>query len=247
MPFRSVAVLVLWHAISPTLAGPPLSIDDPGILDPGQLEAIVGTSLVSTEAGDYHQVPVLDLSLGIIQDYVQVSLVYPFVYAAPNDGGSTSDFGNPEVGVKWRFLSSDRLQMAFAPYYAFGVSSSKAELGIGDDTDVMVLPVNMEYQVNEKWRLNGEVRYASVADGADHWGYGAAIAHALHERWELLFELSGTTGRDFDNGFLDARVGFDASVTESFHILFSMATGLREPSGEDELDYDLFLGFQFFR
>ena len=52
---------------------------------------------------------------------------------------------------------------------------------------------------------------------------------------------------DFDNDFLDARVGFDAAVTESFHVLFSMATGLHEPNGEDKLDYDVFLGFQFLR
>jgi hypothetical protein len=55
------------------------------------------------------------------------------------------------------------------------------------------------------------------------------------------------TDSDFDNDFLEARMGFDAAMTESFHVLFSMATGLREPSGEDKLDYDVFLGFQFLR
>jgi hypothetical protein len=244
---RSVAALALLHALSPTLAGPPLSIDDPGILDPLQLEAIVATTLVSTDAGDYYQVPVLDISLGFIQDYAQVSLVYPFVYSASNDGGSASDFGNLELGVKWRFLNSTRLQLAFAPYYAFGVPGSTAEKGIGDDTDVVFFPVNAEYQINEKWRLNGEVRYASVDGGDNNWGYGAAMAYARDQRWELLFELSGATGTDFDNGSLEARVGFDAGVTETFHILFSMGTGLSEPSGEDKLDYDVFLGFQFFR
>jgi hypothetical protein len=247
MLFRPVAALALLHAFSPTLAGPPLSIDDPGILEPWQLEVIAATTFTSTDAGDYYQVPGLDISLGIIQGHAQVSLVYPYVYTASNDGGSASDFGNLELGVKWRFLNSGRLQMAFAPHYAFGVTRSTAEKDIGDNTDVVVFPVNAEYQINDKWRLNGEVRYASVDGGDDNWGYGGAIAYARDERWELLFELSGTTGSDFDNGFLEARVGFDASLTESFHILCSVATGLRESSGEDKLDYDVFLGFQFFR
>ena len=34
---------------------------------------------------------------------------------------------------------------------------------------------------------------------------------------------------------------------DSLHLLFSMATGLHEPSGEDKLDYDIYLGLQFFR
>lgn len=245
--FRPVATLALLHAFSQTLAGPPLSIDDPGILELWQLEVIAAATFTSTDAGDYYQVPVLDISLGFIQDYAQVSLVYPYVYAAPNGGDSESDFGNLELGVKWRFLNSDRLQMAFAPYYAFGVATSTAEKGLGDKMDLTVFPLNAEYQFNDKWRFNAEVQYASADGGDDGWGYGGAVAYSLDERWAFLFELSGTTDSDFDNDFLEARIGFDAVVTESFHVLFSMATGLREPSRDDKLDYDVFLGFQFFR
>jgi len=243
--FWPFAALALLHAFSATSAGPPLSIDDPGILDPWHLEVITATTVTSTNAGDFYQVPLFDVSLGVIRDYVQVAVVYPYVNVASDDGGSEWDFGNLQVGAKWRFLNSDRLQMAFAPSYAFGVSRSVAEKGLGDNTDVVVFPVNAEYQINATWRLNGEALYASVDDGDDEWGYGAAVAYALNERWELLFELSGTTDSDFDTDFLEARVGFDAALTESVHLLFSMATGLRQSSGEDELDYDIFLGFQF--
>jgi len=69
----------------------------------------------------------------------------------------------------------------------------------------------------------------------------------LNERWELLFELSGATDTDFDDDILDARAGFDFAFTEDLHLLFSAATGLREPDGEEELDYDIFLGLQFFQ
>jgi len=172
-------------------------------------------------------------------------MVYPHAHAAPDNGRSEWDFGNLEVGVKWRFLNSGRLQMALAPYYVFGVKRGSAATGIGNNTDVMVFPVNAEYQINDMWRLNGELRYSSIEAGDDEWDYGAAVAYALDERWEYLFELSGTTDSDFDSDFLVARAGVDAAVTESLHLLFSIATGLREPSGQDELNYDLFFGFQF--
>ena len=119
--------------------------------------------------------------------------------------------------------------------------------GIGDDSDVLAFLVPAEYQVNEAWRLNVSVGYASVEDSGDEWGYGAAVAYGLNDRWELLLELSGATNTDFDDDLLDVRAGFDFGVTENFHLLFSAGTGLRELDGEDELDYDVFLGLQFFQ
>lgn len=244
---RPMLALLVLHPLSPSLAGPPLSIDDPGILEPLQLELITAATLTSSDVRDYYQVPLLDVSMGLIQDYVQFSVVYPYIHSNPDDGSSASEFGNLEVGVKWRFLNNDRLQMAFAPSYAFGVTRRAAAQGIGDETDYAVFPVNAEYRLNDLWQVNGEVRYVSVDAGGDEWDYGVGAAYALDERWKFLFELSGTADNDLGNHFLDARVGFDAVVTESIHVLFSIATGLREPSGADKLDVDVFIGIQYFR
>lgn len=228
------------------LAGPPLSIDDPGVLDPWHWEIIGATTLTSGSGGDYWQAPVLDISLGIIQDYVQVGFVYPYSRADSVSGGPQSDFGNAELGVKWRFLNSERLQMAFAPYHAFAVSGGTAAKGIGDDEDATVLPINAEYSINDRWSLNGEVRYVSVDSGSNEWGHGAAVAFAPDDRWTLLVELAGASDTDFNDDFLELRVGFDAMLNDSFHLLFSIATGIEEPSGAGYLDYDIFLGLQYF-
>lgn len=244
---RLMLALLALDTFSPVLAGPPLSIDDPGILEPMQLEFITATTLASTGAGKYAQIPLLDLSLGLIQDSVQLSVVYPFIYVNPDDGGSASDFGNPGLGVKWRFLSVGQLQMAVAPSYVFGVTPGVAAQGIGDQKDVMTVPVNAEYRFNDAWRINGEARYMKVDDGDDEWGYAAAVAYTLNKRWEFLFELSAITEHGVDIDYLETRVGFDATVTESVHVLFSIATGLREPNSVDKLDYDMFIGIQYFR
>ncbi len=241
------AALAVSCALTQAIAGPPLSIEDPGILEPGQWEIITATTATSTDGGDFYQAPLLDISLGVIGDYVQIAAAYPYVYADPNDGDSEWDFGNLEVGVKWRFWNTETLQVAFAPIYAFGVTRDTAEKGIGDDTDVAAFPLAAEYQINDAWRVNASAGYASVKDSGDEWGYGAAVAFRLNERWELLFELSGATDTDFDDDILDARAGFDFAFTEDLHLLFSAATGLREPDGEEELDYDIFLGLQFFQ
>jgi hypothetical protein len=61
------------------------------------------------------KLPVLDVSLGVIDQQVQIGATYPYVIADPEGQDSDSDFGNLELGVKWRFWNSEDLQVAFAP------------------------------------------------------------------------------------------------------------------------------------
>ena len=245
--FWPALVLAITLYAPSTMAGPPLSLEDPGILDQGQWEVITATTFPSTDSGDAWQAPLLDVSLGVVQDYVQIFAAYPYVYSDPDDGDSEWDFGNLETGIKWRFINTERLQVAVGGVYAFGVTRNTAEKGIGDDGDVAALVVPVEYQLTDKWRLNTSVGYASVEDGGDEWGYGAAVAYGMNERLELLFELSGASDTDFADDILDVRAGFDFAFTDAFHFRVSAAPGLREPDGEVELDYDILVGRLSFR
>ena len=61
------------------------------------------------------------------------------------------------------------------------------------------------------------------------------------------FNTPTPTSLTFDEDVLDLRAGFDFALTDSVHFLFSAATGLRERDSEEELNYDLYFGVQFFR
>lgn len=245
--YRLALALVILLVCTSALAGPPLSIDDPGILDPLQLEIIAAVTSTNTDSGDLLQLPLLDLSLGVIEDYLQVGVAFSHVHARPNEGKSELDSGSTSLALKWRFVNSEKLQMSFAPYYVFGVSRSAESRGIGDNADVAVFPVNAEHGINEKWRLNGEMSYARVQGGEAYWHLGAAVAYAANSRWDLLLEVAGTSDTAFGMDYVDIRAGFDAALSESFHLLFSMASGLRQAPGEDELDLNVFLGVQYLR
>lgn len=240
----ALAVLILLVCTT-ALAGPPLSIDDPGILDPGQLEVIAAVTSTQTSAGDFWQLPLIDMSLGVIEDYLQVGFAFSHVHVRPNDGNSESDTNSPALALKWRFVNSEKFQMSFAPYYVFGVSRRAELIGIGDSADVAVFPVNAEYGINERWRLNGEVSYARVQGDDSQWFYGAAVGYSANSRWDLLLEVAGTSDSTFNTDFVEIRAGFDASLSESLHLLFSMASDLRQAQGEDELDLNVFLGIQY--
>jgi len=246
--FMRIAVVaaVVWLIFGQrAIAGPPLSIDDPGIVEPWHWEVIGAATVTSGREGDYWQLPVLDISLGVIKDSVQVGFVYPYAHADTGDGGIKSDFGNAEVGVKWRFYASEHLQMAFAPYYAFGVSRRIANKGIGAENDAAVWPINAEYRINDRWSLNGELRYISVQEQENAVGYGAAVAFAANARWMFMFEFAGESDTDFSDEFHEVRAGFDVALTDSFHLLFSLATGVKDQNSPGELDYDVFLGLQY--
>jgi hypothetical protein len=245
--YRLALALLIPLMGTTALSGPPLSIDDPGILDPWQLEIIAAVTSTKTGTGDLWELPLLDMSLGVIEDYLQVGVAFSHVHVRPNDGKSEADAGSSTLALKWRFVNSEKLQMSFAPYYAFGVSRNAESKGIGDSADIAVLPVNAEYGINEKWRLNGEVSYARVQGGEAHWHLGAAAAYTANSRWDLLLEVAGTSNSAFGMDFVDIRAGFDASLSESLHLLFSMASGLRRAHGEDEMDLNVFLGVQYLR
>ena len=242
---RLACGLVVLLLCTTALAGPPLSIDDPGILDPWQLEMIAAVTSTKTRAGDTWQLPLIDMSLGVIEDHLQLGVAFSRVHVHPNDGNSESDTNNPALALKWRFVNGEKLQMSFAPYYVFGVSRSAESIGIGDSADVAVFPVNAEYGVTERWRLNGEVSYVRVQGDEAHWFYGAAVGYAANSRWDLLFEVAGTTDSTFNADFVEVRAGFDGALSESFHLLFSMASDLRQARGEDELDLNVFFGVQY--
>jgi hypothetical protein len=226
-------------------AGPPLVIADPGVLEPGQWEVITAVSSAAIGDNDFYAVPLLDVSLGLISERLQISVTYPNIYADTSNSNSNWAFGNLELGATWRFWQNEKWQVALAPIYAFGVTRRTADQGIGNVGDVATLPLLAEYQVSENWRITTAFGYERVESADDLWNYGAAIAHSYNASWELLAELAGARNRDTGKVVLDIRTGFDYAVTPEFHILAAVATGLREVDPSEKLDYEVFLGLQF--
>jgi len=226
-------------------SGPPLVTDDPGILDPGGWEIIAATTATFSSEGDVYQLPLLDVSYGVLEN-IQVGAVYPYVFVDPDDGSSDSEFGNLQLAAKWRFINAENLQVSVGSIYAFGISVHAAQRGVGDDEDILYLPVNLEYSWSD-WRFNAEFGYASIKNADDGLGYGAAIAHPLTSRAEIMFELYGGSETDFSEDNLNFNVGFDVEMSQDMHLLFAVGSGLKEPDGEASLDLEIYLGLQLLR
>ena len=239
-----IILVNIYHA-GAVHAGPPLTIDDPGILDSGQWEIIGAVTGSGTDDINVYQA-VLDVSVGLTEN-TQLSAVYPYVWADPAIGDSHTQFGNLAVGFKWRFYDAERLQLAFAPAYAFGIVLSAALRGIGDDTDILFLPVNFAWSLGGDWTLNGEFGYVSTKADTDGFGYGVGMAHPFGAKTQLMFEFYGGSDTDFDQDSLNFNVGLDYQVGSAWHLLGAAGAGLREPDSREKLDFNVYLGVQYFR
>lgn len=243
LPVSCLAAIVLFagHAH----AGPPLFIDDPGILDPGQWEIIAAATTAKTRAGDEaHELPVLDVSVGLTEN-IQASAAYPYVFVETADGTEADDFGNLALGLKWRFYNGENLQIAFAPGYQFGISVAAATLGVGSDTKIALLPISLEYSFGD-WTLNAEVGYAAIEEEEDEVAYGVALGHPVGSRTQLMFEIYGATNSELGDNFVNFNIGADIELTPAWHLLLAVGSGISEPTGAEELDYTGFLGIQYF-
>jgi hypothetical protein len=243
-PWKSWAcTLILLTVSRATFAGPPLSIDDPDILETGTFEVIVAAAFDSRDSGASYLLPVLDVSYGVAED-IQVAAVATRLVVDPDDGSTRSDFGPGAVGVKWRFLDRDALQMAISPFFEWQLREGAVDRGVAEDLEAWVLPVDLAYQWTTL-RLLAEVRYASIHDEGDEWGYGVALAYPVTSRLEALAEIHGGADYKLDDTSWLYRLGIDFALSERWHVLASLGSSFDEP-GQDDLDLQGYLGLQWF-
>ena len=229
------------------LAGPPMVVDDPGTAAPRGWEIIAATEGVRTNEGSkVYALPLLDVSFGVAPT-LELSASLPYVFADPAGAGSKSDFGNAALGFKWRFVDAERFRIAMAPSYSFGLSRGDATAGIGDRSDSVFLPVNAEVAMAGRWTLNGEVGYLAFDDNKDQWFYGLAVGHPVGRRTQLMVDFHGWVEHGGDDDFLGFRFGADVALSSAWHLLAAVGSGLREPSGAEETDYEWYFGIQHLR
>lgn len=238
-------VLAICVFMGQPLAGPPLTTDDPGITDFREWEIIAAATGATSDAVDVYQLPLLDISYGLTPN-TELSASLPYVFADVAGARSDNDLGNLAVGFKWQFLNRENVQLSFAPIFAFGIRASAAQRGVGADDGILFLPVNFQYTIGGEWTVIGEFGYASVKNNADALGYGVAFGHPIGRRTQILFEIFGASETDFAEDNLNFHVGFDIELNPRLHWLMAFGSGLSSPDDREELDFDFYLGVQYF-
>lgn len=232
-------------SIAATFAGPPLTIDDPGILQPGGLEIILAADGAKTDAIKTYDFPVLDTSLGLTEN-IQMSVVLPLQKIDEPGEPSKTDMGYGEVGVKWRFFKNDSTELAFAPAYSVPLNDGSTVRGVIDDIRILNLPLLAGWEYGD-WSILAQVAYAISSKSGNGWDYGVAGGYQLTAKLQLLAEIYGATGSRASQTDVNYNLGFDYGFTEQFHLLVSARSKLfSDLPSEERLKYGWFVGLQWF-
>jgi len=227
------------------LAGPPLVIDDPGILDPGTWEVILGISVDDRPACKITQAPSLDVSFGVSPNS-QISFFLPRTVVNSDQKAKESGLGLASIGYKWQLVSTPQWKFALAANYDALISHDLYRKKSPDDVRILGLPLLVEHSHGD-WTWNGQLGWNKVSDGIKYWDYGLALSHPVGDRTQLMAEVYGYAESSFDSSELNYQVGVDVEINPAFHLLAS--AGSRIKSGfkpVNRLDYSFFIGLQWF-
>ena len=238
--------LLLLGLPSVVWSGPPMVGDDPGTAERSHLEVIVAINGASRPSIDSAQVPLLDLAYGLSSN-TEISLVMARQEIKTNVESSSSGWGDAVIGYKWRFFNNETLQLAISGSYSHAMRHSSARRGLVEDVGIVTLPLMASLEVGENvWNL--QIGYSINSIGGKAFDYSMALGHPIGNSGQLWFELWGLADNHFDNEEFNFRVGLDYALGERTHVLAALGGPITSRLGrEDELNYDFYLGLQWFR
>lgn len=226
-------------------AGPPLAIDDPGILNPGQWEVIVAVDRAEFAGAAAYDLPVLDVSLGLTQN-TQISAALSRAVVAVEEAPRRSGLGYASVGYKWRWYADDVSEWAIAVNYDFPASHQVFRRDTPDDLKVLSLPVLYARSLDD-WTVLGQIAWVLGNDGSRAWDYGLALTHPLGPRAEWMVELFGTADSSFGQETLNYHLGIDYAFSEDLHGLASVGSRISTDTPlADRLNFRYYVGLQWF-
>jgi hypothetical protein len=249
---RALVLIVSFLIILPALTtravlaqgGPPLITDDPGTPGDGNWEINVAFEAEKRGTQRSYAIPLLDINYGL-GDRIQLKYEVPWLVLDERGQHTRAGLGNSALGVKWRFFDQDkhRVDMSLYPQLEFNNSGSAVDRGLVDKGIEFVLPFQVEKSFGPI-SLNPEFGYVFHEYDDNEWIYGLALGYEASSKLELLGEISGTTGQDFENDELVFNIGARWELSETNTLLFSAGRSFRD-SASGEPEFLLYTGMQF--
>lgn len=223
--------------------GPPLITDDPGTPGDGRWEINIAFTVEKRKTERSYESPILDINYGL-GERIQLKYEVPWLVLDEHGERTKNGLGNSIIGVKWRFFDQDRqgIDMSVYPQLEFNNSDSSADRGLVDRGLEFVFPVQLQKSFGSI-SLNPELGYAFREYNDNEWIYGLALGYEASSNLELLAEISGTTGQDFEDDELLFNLGARCELSETYTLLMATGRSFRSAaSGEPE--FLLYVGMQ---
>ncbi|HET7626405.1 MAG TPA: hypothetical protein VFM25_14195 [Verrucomicrobiae bacterium] len=237
---RILAGLVLLSPVF-ALAGPPFLTDDPEPVEYQHWEFYVASQHAKTSDGWAGTAPHIELNYGAIPN-LQLHLIAPLSYNAPEHGAAQYGYGDTELGFKFRFIEENKYwpQVAIFPLVEAPTGSSRRGLGGGEWQ--AFLPVWLQKSFGE-WTLYGGAGYGiNPGAGNENWGFGGLvlqrdISKNILVGAEIYHRTATESGGESDTAF---NVGAVVNFSDLHHLLISAGRSIDGPT-----EFQAYIAYQF--
>jgi hypothetical protein len=232
--------LVCVAAIS-TYAGPPFLTDDPQPVDFQHWEFYFATMHTLTSDGWSGTAPHVEVNYGVFTN-VQLHLIAPLAYDAPQGDVSHYGYGDTELGFKLRFIQETDRRPQVGVFPLLEVPTGNQDHGLGTGHLHAFLPIWAQKSWGT-WTAYGGGGYG-INPGTDNrdWGYVGALLQKqvvtnLIIGAEVYHQTSMTVG---DPGNTAFNLGAVFDFNEQHHLLFSAGRSIDGP-----VRFQCYLAYQF--
>jgi hypothetical protein len=230
--FRLLAGLSLCLATT-AHGGPPFVTDDPEPVEYRHWEIYLASQVAHDADGWSGTAPHLEVNYGAIPE-VQLHLIAPLVFTAPNDASTRSSYGDTELGVKFRFVQETPRfpQIGIFPIVELptgdgDLPTGDSDRGLGNSKTPVFLPVWLQKSwgaENRQWTTYGGGGYWINPGPGNRdwtligWFLQRQIADNLTLGAEVFHETASEVGGEADTAF---NAGGIFDLNETCHLLFS--------------------------
>jgi hypothetical protein len=243
--WRLLAICAIALAAPQALAGAPFRTDDPEPVELGHFEFDGSSQGTRTTGGWSGFGPALEMNYGALPN-LQLHADVVQGFAAPTGGRTGFALGDLELGVKYRFITPGEddwfPQVAIFPLVEVPLGNQK--LGFSTGHAQIFLPIWLQKDL-DPWTIYGGGGYwINPGIGNRNFTFfGTALWRKLTERFSLGVEVfhqsSPADGVKDSTGF---NVGAIYDVSENWHLLSSVGTGVQNRNETNQLAY--YVGLQ---
>ena len=217
--------------------GPPFLTDDPAPVDYQHWEFYVASMHTRTADGWSGTAPHIELNYGVVPN-VQLHLIAPLAYDAPNDSVAHYGYGDTELGFKFRFLQETKHLPQAGIFPLLEIPTSNAL----DGHVQAFLPLWLQKSFGD-WTVYGGGGYGiNPGAGNENWGFvGAVVQKQITKKILLGAEIyHSTTMETGGRGDTAFNIGTVIDFTEQHHLLFSAGRSIDGPT-----DFQCYVAYQF--
>ncbi len=218
----AAAAAFLLFLATTSLAGPPYVTDDPEPVEYRHWEFYLASQHFHDRDGWSGTAPHFEVNYGVIPD-VQLHIIAPLAYSAPNGGGAQYGYGDTELGVKFRFVHEGKWVPQIGTFPFLEVPTGSRGRGLGNGSALVFVPLWLQKSFGAWTTYGGGGPWFDTARQHDHWWYfGWLLQRRLGEALTIGAELFHLTPRGI-GGESDTRfnVGGIVNLSDTHHLLLS--------------------------